>query len=211
MEWMGMRIPCMLEHTKEVRLGKDFTLRAQIKCDVMGGKQSIFSKRVPVSSGNRPGVVLLLHGSCIELMTFGDGDRAWITARTYTNRQAKAMRQAPVIEVGQVYEVLAFRQGNEARIYVNGFDRTNPKFDKVSAGDIDCDMFAFAGMQLYDRPDLQREVFQGIIFMVGMYESACWSGASKIKYLRNPGVMGLTEFTERFPEKMEILQGQRQS
>jgi len=194
MEWMGMTSPCMLTDTKLVRIANDFTIKAVIKPDIIGGKQSIISKRVPLSKGNRPGVILLLHGRCIELMTFENNGKAWMTARTLPK----------VIEVGQQYEILAFRAGNEARIYVNGFDRTNPIYNKVCPGDLSCEMDAFCGMQLYDEVK-EKEVFVGKIFMIGLYDDAYFNDAAGIRYPRNPHVLSVEEARTAIPKKYPEL------
>ena len=185
MEWIGMATPCMLVGTREMRFGQAFTIKAEVKCDVIGGKQVVISKRVPVSHGNRPGVILLLHGSCVELMSFEDGGDSWITARTYSK----------VIKVGHKHEILAFREGKEARIYVNGIDQTNPKYDKIHAGDLNCDCDAFAGAQVYDKVAAQ-EPFKGRIFMIGAYEESYTQDARYIRLRRNPNVVPLSQLPE---------------
>jgi len=196
MEWMGMSIPCMLEDTRNLRLGADFTIKALIKPDIIGGKQSILSKRVPVSKGDRPGIIILLHGSCVEFMTFAAGDKGWITARTIPK----------VIMVGQKYEILTYRAGNEARIYVNGIDRTNPKYNKASPGDIDCDMYAFVGMQLYNSPTVEREPFVGKIFMVGMYQDkAYFDDAKSIRFQQNPNIVRLDAAKDVISKRHPVL------
>ncbi len=189
MEWSGMETPCMIEGSGGIRLSNDFTLRAQIKADIIGGHQAIFSKRHPLSVGNRPGILVTLRGSLIECMTFANGADSWITARTLRK----------VIEVGQKYEVLVFRSGTNMRIYINGLDRTHPKYHTCSAGDINSDMDIILGGQLYDAPPLSEE-FNGRIYTVELWRQAYMSSASHIGYPRNPFAFPLRQLKEKTEE-----------
>jgi hypothetical protein len=196
MEWKGMKIPCMVEGTKGIRFSDEFTIRFTFKPDIIGGKQAIFSKRVPLSIGNRPGMSVILHGSCIELMTFPDGGTHWITARTLPR----------VVAVGQKYEVLVFRSGPLAQIYVNGFNRTNKKFQKCAPGSLNSDMEIIFGGQLYDTPELS-EPFTGKIYSVEVYDQAYTSSASPLRYPKNPfafPLKDLPEMKERYKLPIEI-------
>lgn len=170
-----MAIPCMVEGTKGIRFSDEFTIRTTIKADIIGGKQAIFSKRVPLSIGNRPGIAVLLHGSCIEFMTFADGATHWITSRTLPR----------VISVGQKYEILIFRSGPICQIYINGFNRTNKKFKNCHSGSLNSDMDIIFGGQIYDTADL-TEKFTGKIYSVELFDQAYTSSASPLRYPKNP-------------------------
>ncbi len=185
MEWIGMRTPCMIERSASLRMGESFTLRARIKLDIWGGKHVIFSKRAP-ASGKYPGVVFMVHGSHVALATSDSSDNEWITGRTWSK----------VLEVGEEYELLAFRDKAEVRIYVNGIDRTNPEYDKVAPGDLNCDVEAFLGMQLYDTLQA-RNTFKGRIYMVGAYEEAYFNDAQLLRFQKNPNAFDILELPQR--------------
>lgn len=185
-----METPCLIEGSGRIRLSNEFTIRTQIKADIIGGIQAIMSKRHPLSVGNRPGILVTLRGSLIECMTFEDNGKSWITARTVRE----------VIKVGQKYEILIFRIGGKMRIYINGIDRTHPKYGKCSAGDINSDMDIIFGGQLYDSPPLS-ELFTGVIYWVEVYDTQLMSSASAIRYPVNPFAFPLSQL----PEKKEQL------
>ncbi len=191
-----MTVPSMIEGTAGIRFSDEFTLRCTFKPDIIGGKQAIFSKRVPLSVGNRPGIAVLLHGSCIECMTFADGATHWITARTLSR----------VVSVGQKYEILIFRSGPVIQIYVNGFNRTNKKFKNCHAGSLNSDMDIIFGGQIYDTADL-TEKFTGKIYSVELYDQAKTSSASPVRYPTNPFVFPLKQLPvmkERLKLPIEI-------
>lgn len=179
----------MIEGSGGLRFSQDFTLRAQIKADIIGGHQAIFSKRHPLSTGNRPGLLVTLRGSLIECLTFADGADSWITARTIRK----------VIEVGQQYEVLVFRSGDNMSIYINGINRTHPKYKTCSAGDINSDMDIILGGQLYDAPPL-TEVFNGRIYTVEWWNQAFISSASRVSYQKNPYAFPLRQLKQKTEE-----------
>lgn len=185
MEWKGFQIPCIIAGSKRLRLGQNFTIKAVIKCEIMGGQQTIFSKRVPIGEGNRPGVILLMHGSCIEFRTFQNGGKKWIDARTW----------AHTIKVGQVHEVLVLRSGNKVRLYINGIDQTNVKYDTIAGGDVNCDSDAFIGMQFYNTMS-PKEPFYGNIYSIGIYEDAYFGDISRVVYPRNPNIVPLSAVPE---------------
>jgi hypothetical protein len=190
MEWKGMEIPCMVEGSGRIRLSQEFTLRAQIKANIIGGHQAIFSKRHPISTGNRPGILVTLRGSLIECLTFENNAKSWITART----------RRSVISVGQKYEVLVFRSGSKMQFYINGINMTHPKYQTCSPGDINSDMDILIGAQLYDAPPLSEE-FNGKIYSVELYDQAHLSAASPIRYPKNPFAFPLAQL----PQKKEEL------
>ena len=181
-----MDIPCMIEGSGGVRIGQEFTIRAQFKADIIGGIQTIFSKRHPLSTGNRPGLIITLRGSLIECMTFEDNGKEWKTARS----------RREVVKVGQKYEILVFRKGPHADIYVNGINRTHPKYRKVWPGDLNSDMDVLLGGQLYDSPPL-AETFNGVIYSVELYDDTYLSAASPIRYPHNPFAFPLSQLAEK--------------
>ncbi len=185
MRWDGMTTPCLIEGSGGIRFSNEFTIRTQIKPDIIGGHQAIFSKRHPVSVGNRPGILISLRGSLIECMMFPNNGKQWITART----------QREVIQVGQKFEVLVFRIGGNMRIYINGVDKTHRRYGKCSPGDINSDMDILIGGQLYDAPPLS-EVFDGVIYWVELYEMARTSRASAIRYPQNPFAFPISQLEE---------------
>jgi hypothetical protein len=189
MRWDGMETPCMIEGTGGIRFSNEFTIRTQIKADIIGGIQAIFSKRHPLSVGNRPGILITLRGSLIECMTFQNNGESWITARSIRN----------VIEVGQKYEILVFRIGGKMRIFINGADRTHRRYGTCSPGDINSDMDVLIGGQLYDAPPLS-EVFNGVIYWVELYEMARMSRASRIRYPQNPFAFPLSQLKQKKEE-----------
>jgi hypothetical protein len=195
MEWKGMETPCMLDGTGGIRFGQAFTLRARIKADIIGGKQSIFSKRVPLSTGNRPGLVLFLHGSMIKMMTFQDGGESWITTASLPNPK----HDPRLINVGEEHEILIYRSEGNARIYINGIDRTHPKYKTCCPGDINCDMDIFLGCQLYDTPEIS-EPFTGKIRMIELYDEAYYSSASHVRYPNNPYSFPLNQLPQKNQE-----------
>ncbi len=189
MEWKGMVIPCLIEGSKGIRIPQEFTIRAQIKANIIGGIQSIFVKRHPLSTGNRPGILVTLRGSLIEFMTFENNGKDWKTART----------RREVIKVGQKYEVLIFRDGSRVDIYVNGINVTHPSYTTCWPGDLNCDMEIFIGGQLYDAPPL-AEVFNGKIYSVELHDMARLSAASPIRYPHNPFAFPLKDLPEKRKE-----------
>ena len=72
-ELENMPTPALIRDSELAKFGDKFTIYAELRADIIGGKQTIFSKRTPVSEGNRPGVNLILEGSWITLMTFESG------------------------------------------------------------------------------------------------------------------------------------------
>ncbi len=180
----------MIDGSGGIRFSNEFTIRAQIKADIIGGIQAIFSKRHPRSTDNRPGILVSLRGALIECMTFENNATSWITART----------RRGVIEVGQKYEILVFRIGGKMRIYINGVDKTHPKYGTCSPGDINSDMDILIGGQMYDRPELS-EVFNGVIYWVELYDQEHLSSASAIRYPRNPFAFPASQL----PEKIEQM------
>ena len=189
MIWKGMEIPCMIEGTKGIRISSEFTLKAEIKANIIGGIQTIFSKRTPLSTGNRPGIIFTLRGSLIECMMFANNAQAWITARTVRN----------VIKVGQKFEILVFRAGERLRIYVNGIDRTHPRYGKCSPGDVNSDMDIIIGGQIYDTPELS-EPFAGKIYSVEYYDVAHVSAASPLRYPHNPFAFPMAQLPRKIDE-----------
>lgn len=189
MRWDGMETPCLIEGTGKIRFSNEFTIRTQIKADIIGGHQAIFSKRHPLSEGNRPGILITLRGSLIECLTFENNANSWITART----------RREVISVGQKYEVLVFRIGGKMRIYINGVDKTHPRYNTCSPGDFNSDMDILIGGQLYDEPPLS-EVFDGVIYWVELYDMARVSRASRIAYPRNPFAFPLSQLQQKKEE-----------
>lgn len=190
-----MTTPCMLTDTGNIRLGNEFTLRARVKPDIIGGQQSIFSKRHPVSRGNRPGIVVFLDGSAVKVMTFEDGGKSWITSASYHNPR----HDPRLICVGDEHEILAYRAGGNMRIYINGIDRTNPKYKTCCPGDINSDMNIILGGQIYDTPELS-EPFTGSIRIVELYDQAFWNSASGIRYPKNPYSFPLWQLPQKNQE-----------
>lgn len=185
-----MQTPCMIDGSGGIRLSNEFTIRAEIKPDIIGGIQAIFSKRHPRSTDNRPGILVSLRGALIECMTFENNAKSWITART----------RRGVIQVGQRYEILVFRIGGKMRIYINGIDRTHPKYKICSPGDINSDAPVFIGAQMYDQPELS-EVFNGVISWVELYDQQYLTSASQIRYPINPYAFPASQL----PEKIEQM------
>ena len=179
----------MIENSGGIRMAEEFTIRAQIKANTIGGIQTIFAKRHPVSTGNRPGVLVTLRGSLIEFMTFQNNGKEWKTARS----------RREVIKVGQKHEVLIFRAGARVDIYVNGINVTHPKYTTCWPGDLNSDMELFIGGQLYDKPPL-AEVFNGKIYSVELHEMARLSAASPIRYPHNPFAFPLQDLPEKRKE-----------
>lgn len=190
MEWKGLTVPCMIENSEGLRLSSEFTIRTLIKADIIGGQQAVFSKRVPLSTGNRPGIFVMLRGSLIECLTFENNSDSWITCRTVRE----------VISVGQKFEILIFRSGKNMEIYINGVKRTHPKYKTCSPGDINADAPIFVGAQLYDTEPVS-EVFTGKIYELELYDQAYYSSASALRYPKNPFVFPLREL----PQKREEL------
>lgn len=189
MRWDGMTHPCMIEGSGGIRFSDEFTIRTQIKADIIGGHQAIFSKRHPVSVGNRPGILITLRGALIECLTFQNNASEWITTRTVRG----------VISVGQKYEILIFRIGGKMRIYINGRDRTHRRYGTCSKGDINSDMDILIGGQLYDAPPLS-EVFDGVIYWVELYDMARMSRASAIRYPKNPFAFPISQLDQKKQE-----------
>lgn len=189
MEWKGMTIPCLIDGSGPVRIPQEFTIRAQIKANVIGGIQTIFAKRHPISTGNRPGILITLRGSLIEFMTFENNGKDWKTARS----------RREVIKVGQKYEVLVFRAGPRVDIYVNGLNVTHPKYTECWGGDLNSDMEIFIGAQLYDTPELSEE-FNGKIYSVELHDTARLSAASPIRYPHNPFAFPLRDLEQKRKE-----------
>ena len=189
MEWKGMEIPCLIAGSGGVRMAEEFTIRAQIKANIIGGIQTIFAKRHPLSIGNRPGVLVTLRGALIEFMTFENNGKGWKTART----------RRKVIEVGQKYEVLIFRAGARVDIYVNGINVTHPKYTTCWPGDLNSDMDVILGGQLYDKPPL-AEMFNGKIYSVELHDRARLSAASPIRYPHNPFAFPLKDLDQKRKE-----------
>lgn len=147
-------LPCAIQGC-ELRFDSKFTIRASFVPDMVAGRQTIFCKRVPKGAGNRPGIVLWLRGSAVELLTFGDGDNDWSVAKT----------PRLLIKAGRDHEVYAVRDGSKARIYLDGIDRTDPT-SEAAAGDVNCDADALIGIHFYGRPGQQ---FYGKIKALSMY------------------------------------------
>lgn len=180
----------MIENSGGIRIAEEFAFKSFIKADIIGGIQTIFAKRHPISTGNRPGLLITLRGNLIECMTFANNAKKWITTRTIRG----------VVEVGQKYEILVFRVRENMRIYVNGIDRTHPKYRVCSPGDLNSDMEVFLGAQLYDAPPLANQ-FVGRIYSVELYDQAYFSAASLVRFPRNPFAFPLSQL----PEKKEQL------
>jgi hypothetical protein len=186
----------MIPATASAKVGQAFTVRADIRPFVIGGKQTILAKRVPKSKGNRPGFILMLNGSAIEFKTFADGDEKWITAKT----------KRGTIKVGEFYKLLVFRSGNQASIYVNGIDRTDPKFNKAAVGDVNCDVDAFIGFQVYDVVREQQPMRDGgKIYMIGVYNDIWISAAKPETFEKNPLVIPVS----KLPELKQRFAGRR--
>ena len=186
-EVTGAPTRCMIPGSASRRLAHDFTIKAEFRPFIIGGKQTILSKRVPCSKGNRPGFVLLLNGSVVEFMTFEDGGQKWYTAKTVSG----------AITVGEYYKLLIFRSGSRATIFVNGVDRTDPVYNMAAGGDINCDVDAFIGFQVYDIV-AEREPMKpkGMIYNVGIYNDL-WVGAVKReRFEKNPNVVPLAQLPE---------------
>ena len=179
----------MIEQSAGMRIGNEFTLRAEIKANIIGGIQTIFSKRTPLSTGNRPGLIVTLRGALIECMTFQNNGTTWKTARTVRG----------IIKVGQKYEILVFRDGEHLDIYVNGIKRTHRRYKTVWPGDLNSDMDIFLGGQLYDSPPLSEQ-FTGKIYFVEFYDLAHLSGASPLRYPHNPFAFPLSQLPEKKKE-----------
>lgn len=183
----------MLQGSGKLKVGNDFTLRAEIRPFTIGGYQTIFTKRIPVSHGNRPGFILMLNGSHVEFMTFADGDDQWHIAKT----------AAKTIKVGEFYKIMVTRSGSMARIFINGVDRTDPVFSTAASGDINNDVDGFIGFQVYDIL-AEQEMFRdgGRIYMVGIYNDI-WAGSKPEVFAKNPNVISLDELPE-MKDKLKI-------
>lgn len=179
----------MIDGSGPVRMSEEFTIRAQFKANIIGGIQTIFAKRHPLSVGNRPGVLVTLRGSLIEFMTFENNGKEWKTART----------RREVVKVGQKYEVLVFRAESRVDIYINGINVTHPKYTKCWPGDLNSDMEVILGGQLYDKPPL-AEVFNGKIYSVELHDIARLSAASPIRYPHNPFAFPLNQLDQKRKE-----------
>jgi hypothetical protein len=199
LEVKGMPTRCMIPETAGVRVASDFTLKAEIRPFVIGGLQTIFSKRVPLSTGNRPGLVMRLNGSMVELLTFADGGDDWVVAKT--GREA--------ISTGEYYKILVYRSGGKAKIFVNGIEKTDPKHNTAAVGDLNCDMDVFIGLQVYDTV-AEREVMRtrGEIYMIGLYEDVYFNAAKPQSYQKNPNVIPLSKLPE-MKERLGIEQRRR--
>ena len=186
-EVQGAPTRCMIEGTASAKVGQAFTVRAEIRAFTIGGKQTIVAKRVPKSKGNRPGFILMLNGSSVEFKTFENGGEKWIVAKTPQN----------TIRVGEFYKLLVFRSGEEASIYVNGIDRTDRKCNKVAVGDLNCDVDAFIGFQVYDKVAEQSPMLDGgRIYMIGVYNDIWVTAAKPETFEKNPNVIPLSKLPE---------------
>ena len=150
-EWNleGVKLPVELSGTQQIRLPQKFTILSICRVNFTGERHTIFSKRAPETYGNRPGVILQIHGSRVEFLSFGDGDRSWYMLTS----------QHHVLKPGQNYEILAARNGRKGFIYVNGIEVTGYTsriasddrryFPGVSSRDVNCDEPITAGVTLY--------------------------------------------------------------
>ena len=105
-----------------------------------------------------------------------------------------------MIAVGEKYEILIFRSGPIIQIYINGFNRTNKKFQKCHPGSLNSDMAIVFGGQVYDTAELS-EPFTGKIYSVELYDQAYNSSASPLRYPKNPFAFPL----QKLPEMKERL------
>jgi len=144
------KLPVELTNTRNIRLGAKFTIKAVARVNYTAERHTIFSKRALETFGNRPGVILQIHNSRIEFLTFGDGDKTWHILTTDYH----------ILKAGQNYEILAWRNAerNKGGIYVDGISRTATTShivadDKrflpgVSVKDVNCDESIIIGAQL---------------------------------------------------------------
>lgn len=194
LEQRDMPLRCMLQGSGKLKVGDAFTLRAEIRPFTIGGYQVILAKRIPASKGNRPGFILLLNGSCVEFWTFADGDDQWHIAKT----------PFKTIQAGEFYKIMVTRSGNTAQIFANGIDVTDHLHSSVSSGDVNNDVDAFVGFQVYD-VIAEQEPFRdgGQIYMIGIYNDI-WMGAVKPEvFAKNPNVIALEQLPE-MKDKLKI-------
>lgn len=173
MELIGMKTPCIIRHHKfPITFADSFMIRTIVSLDFLAGRQVIFAKRVPFSIGDRPGVVLLFRGSAVEMLTCGEGDCVWTRARTERGRMLAGTR----------YEIVAIREGVHGRIYVNGIDRTHPRFSSASGGNVNCDADAFIGIHVYDGQKHQK--LYGDIEEIGLYNNAPYRSIKSVRLIQ---------------------------
>jgi hypothetical protein len=185
----------MLEDTAPIRISSDFTIELWFHPNVIGGKQALFSKRAPVSTGNRPGLTVFLHGSMVKMMTYEDGGKGWITTASYGNP-----KQDPrLVCAGEACKVYIFRSGGNARIYINGIDRTMPKYKTCCPGDLNVPVDMFLGCQFYDKPEI-RDVFDGTIHAIEYYDQAYLNRANPVRFPKNPFAFPLWRAPEKIPQ-----------
>lgn len=164
-ELVPPRIPAIVPGSQSQSFGEDFMIRVMFFAYETAGHQALFTKRHPEGKGNRPGLILWLIGTSLELWTFGNGDREWSVARTGRGW----------IQPGESQEVLAVRSGDRAWLIVKGIDRTHPGYIQASSGDVNCDAYCFLGTHIYDGK--QHDDFTGRIKSVAVYDNACYKPA----------------------------------
>lgn len=167
-----MKIPCEASGTRNRHFDREFFIRAVCRLKYTSGRHTIFSKRADRRRGNRPGVVLMVSGSRIEFLTFGDSDPAWYCTTTPYD----------TLKAAETYEILAGRMFNARRqligvIYVNGLQVNQQLIHKVdlpgylpgvSKGDVNCDEPIHIGVTKYGK---YHDKFDGTIKEVGAYNS----------------------------------------
>ena len=163
------KIPALINNSARSKFRADFIIRCICHVEILGSRHTIISKRTLSSRGNRPGIMLHIHGTRVELLTFGDNDKRWhVTASKHRS-----------IMAGQRYEILAGRKGGKGLIYIDGLpnlDYVNtiqsdqPEFTGgVSLGDINCDEPFYVGVTHYNGHNFWK--FDGQIEFLGIYNS----------------------------------------
>lgn len=162
------KLPVVINSSTKYRFRDDFAIRCICHVEILGSRHTIMSKRAESTFGNKPGVALHIHGSRVELLTFGDGDDKW-----------SCLLSKPVIKAGQRYEIFVARKSGQGLIYVDGFpcvDFVNnlsckePGFvGGVTAGDVNCDEPVYIGMHRFNGRNYWK--FDGKIEFLGLYNS----------------------------------------
>ena len=169
------KLPAIVNRSARDRFRQDFAIRCICHVNILGSRHTIMSKRAESTFGNKPGVVLHIHGNRVELLTFGDGDTQWHCLLS----NADVRKGGIPIMAGERYEIFAGRKGKQGILYINGrpcVDIINslhcdlPGFiGGVSAGDVNCDEPLRIGMHRFSGRNYWK--FDGKIEFLGLYNN----------------------------------------
>lgn len=196
------RLPAVINNSARDRFRDDFFILCICHVEILGSRHTILSKRFSKTRGNRPGVMLHIHGARIELLTFGDNDTQW---------HCLASKPKSIMP-GERYEILAGRKGGKGILYINSFPSidfaNNISSDQagftggVSGGDINCDEPIYVGVTHLDRANFWK--FDGSIKFLGIYNNYHLPTGLRGYPPRKTWMSG-SEFMERIPPNTKTV------